>query len=65
MSGATNSVTGQYIIYFVLYNLCNLKHLCLTAGFRNCVHEICSLLLLYAAYNDSSLPTFRDKLSVI
>jgi len=33
--------------------------------FRNGIHEICALLRLYAANNDSSLPTFRDKLSVV
>jgi len=29
---------------------------------QNFLSEICALLIFYAAYNDSSLLTFRDKL---
>jgi hypothetical protein len=34
------------------------------SGFRRDVNEICKLLGYYAAYNDNSVPTFRDNLSV-
>jgi hypothetical protein len=41
------------------------KHgLCVIAGFRRGADEICSLLGYYIALNGSSLPTFRDNLSV-
>jgi hypothetical protein len=35
------------------------------SGLRRHVDEICTLLGCYAAYNCSSLPTFRDKISVL
>jgi len=37
--------------------------LCVIAGFRRVVEEMCVLLGYYAAYSDNSLRTFRDNLS--
>ena len=34
------------------------------SGFRRDVNEICALLEIYAAWDGSFLPTFRDNLSV-
>jgi hypothetical protein len=35
------------------------------SGFRCHVDEICYLLVCYAASNNKTLPTFRDKVSVL
>ena len=37
---------------------------CMISGFRRDADEICALLEYYAAYSDSSAPTFRDNPSV-
>ena len=37
---------------------------CVISGSRRDVNEICALLGYYAAYSGSSVPTFRDNLSV-
>jgi hypothetical protein len=34
------------------------------SGFRRDADEVCALLEYYAAFSDSSVPTFRDNLSV-
>jgi len=39
-------------------------NLCVISGFRCEVDEICALLGYYSVYGGSSLPTFRDNLSV-
>jgi hypothetical protein len=38
--------------------------MCVISGFRRDVDEICALLGYYTALNGSSVPTFRDNLSV-
>ena len=42
----------------------NSQFLGVTSGFRHDVDEICALLRYYAALSGSSVPTFRDNLSV-
>jgi hypothetical protein len=37
---------------------------CVISGFRRDVDEICARLRYYAALSGSSVPTFRDELSV-
>jgi len=37
---------------------------CMISGFRRDADNICTLLWYYAAYSGSSVPTFRDNLSV-
>jgi hypothetical protein len=38
--------------------------LCMISGFRRDIDEICALVGYYAALSGSSVPTFRDNLSV-
>ena len=37
---------------------------CAISGFRRDAHDICALLICYTACSGTSLPTFRDNLSV-
>jgi hypothetical protein len=46
------------------YNKPKLALPCAISGFRRDAHDICALLICYAACSGTSLPTFRDNLSV-
>jgi hypothetical protein len=53
----------RHFLYHV-YELSKNLVLCVISGFRRDVHEICALLGYYIALSGSSVPTFRDNLSV-
>ena len=49
---------------FWLYHWCRRGKICVISVFRRYVDEICALLGYHAALSCSSVPTFREKLSV-
>ena len=58
------SLKSSYIPFKLGLVLTKLLYICLISFFRCGVKEISALLGIYAEWNGSFLPTFRDKVSV-